>query len=102
MLKSMLAIPALVLCLCGVGTSQDPEAGNKVHSISVDVTRVVLYATVREDKSAIVGDLAKEQFTVLEDGKPQEILFLPRRRARCDWPAGGQQREHDEQEAPGH
>jgi len=78
MLKSMLAIPALVLCLCGVGTSQDPEAGNKVHSISVDVTRVVLYATVREDKSAIVGDLAKEQFTVLEDGKPQEILSFGR------------------------
>jgi VWFA-related protein len=77
MLKSMLAIAALVLCLCGVGMSQDPK-GDKLHSISVDVTRVVLYATVREDKAGIVGDLAKEQFTVQEDGKPQEILSFNR------------------------
>ena len=77
MLKSMLASAALVLCLCAVGTSQDSK-GDKPHTISVDVTRVVLYATVREEKSGIVGDLAKEQFTVHEDGKPQQILSFSR------------------------
>ena len=76
-MKSMFVIAALVLCLCGVGTSQAPEK-DKVHTVSVDVTRVVLYATVRDDKSGIVGDLAKGQFTVHEDGKPQEILSFSR------------------------
>ena len=39
----------------------------------MDVQRVVLYVTVREGQTGYVGDLAKENFTVKEDGKPQQI-----------------------------
>lgn len=41
--------------------------------ISMDVSRVVLYATVHDRKAGLVGDLQREHFTVREDGKPQEI-----------------------------
>ena len=42
--------------------------------ISMDVKRVVLYATVREGKARFVGDLQKENFEVLEDGVRQELI----------------------------
>lgn len=43
------------------------------HVISMDVKRVVLFATVREGKARFAGDLQRENFTVQEDGKPQKI-----------------------------
>ena len=46
--------------------------------ISMDVRRVVLYATVREGKSRFVGDLAKEDFSIKEDRAPQEIISFSR------------------------
>jgi VWFA-related protein len=47
-------------------------------SISVDVSRVVLYVTAREGKTGYVGDLSKEHFVVKEDGKVQEIRQFSR------------------------
>src|SRR3982751_5600007 len=41
---------------------------------SMDVRRVVLYATVREGKARFVGDLGKESFEVLEDGVRQNLI----------------------------
>jgi VWFA-related protein len=57
--------------LCGQSTGTD-------HVFSMDVRRVVLYATVREGKAQFVGDLEKQHFTVLEDGRPQEIVSFSR------------------------
>ena len=48
------------------------------HVISMDVKRVVLYATVREGKARFAGDLKKENFTVREEKIPQEILSFSR------------------------
>ena len=45
---------------------------------SMDVSRVVLYVTVREGKARFIGDLTKDDFTVLEDGKPQPIISFSR------------------------
>ena len=45
---------------------------------SMDVKRVVLYATVREGKARFVGDLRKENFEVLEDGVPQQLISFSR------------------------
>ncbi len=47
-------------------------------TFSLDVKRVVLYATVREGKARFIGDLEKQHFTILEDGRPQEILSFSR------------------------
>ncbi len=48
------------------------------HVISMDVRRVVLYATVRDGKARFAGDLKKEDFTVREEKIPQEILSFSR------------------------
>src|SRR5262245_24740752 len=45
---------------------------------STGITRVVLYATVRQTNGGFVDDLRQEDFTVLEDGKPQEIVSFLR------------------------
>jgi VWFA-related protein len=45
---------------------------------STGITRVVLYATVRQNKGEFVADLRQEDFTILEDGKPQEIVSFLR------------------------
>ncbi|MEO8592628.1 MAG: VWA domain-containing protein [Candidatus Solibacter sp.] len=46
--------------------------------ISIQVSRVVLHATVREGKGRFVGDLQKQNFEVLEDGVRQEIVSFSR------------------------
>src|SRR5215510_12157229 len=61
-----------VLGLSGLLFSQERD------TISVDVVRVVLHATVRESKAGFVSDLEKEHFTVLEDGVPQKLLSFSR------------------------
>ena len=45
---------------------------------SMDVKRVVLYATVREGKAKFAGHLQPENFTILEDSRPQKIISLSR------------------------
>jgi VWFA-related protein len=46
--------------------------------ISTGISRVVLYATVRQNNGGFVDDLRQEDFTILEDGKPQEIVSFLR------------------------
>jgi len=55
--------------------AQAPE-GNLV--ISMDVRRVVLYVTVRDGNARYVGDLDKPDFSIKEDGAPQQILSFRR------------------------
>jgi VWFA-related protein len=70
-----LAVGAVAVSLCvglwAQGTGEIPV-------ISMDVKRVVLYATVREGKARFVGDLEQQHFTVLEDGVPQKVLSFSR------------------------
>jgi VWFA-related protein len=47
-------------------------------TFKVDVRVVNVLATVRERKGRIVNDLAKEDFILEEDGKPQQILYFSR------------------------
>ena len=47
-------------------------------TITVDVNIVNILASVRDKKGALVGNLAKDDFTVYEDGKQQEIKYFAR------------------------
>jgi VWFA-related protein len=47
-------------------------------TISVDVEVVNVFVTVRNKKGAIVKDLAKEDFMLSEDGRPQTIRYFAR------------------------
>jgi VWFA-related protein len=52
-------------------TVQEEEGGFRFHT---SVEEVVLHATVVDDKQRMVTNLNKPDFTVLEDGKPQNIV----------------------------
>ncbi len=45
-------------------------------SIKVDVDVVSILASVRDKRGGLVSNLEKNDFTVLEDGKPQEIKYF--------------------------
>ena len=63
----------LAAALCWPLLAQLPD-----NLISIQVKRVILYATVRETKGGFVGDLQKEDFEVLEEGVRQEIVSFSR------------------------
>jgi VWFA-related protein len=52
-------------------TAQEEEGGFRFHT---SVEEVVLHATVVDDKQRMVTNLNKPDFTVLEDGRPQNIV----------------------------
>src|SRR5665213_581212 len=47
-------------------------------TFSADVKVVNVFATVRDKKNQIVHDLTKDDFVVLEDGRPQAIRYFSR------------------------
>jgi VWFA-related protein len=47
-------------------------------SIRVDVDVVSVLASVRDKRGGLVSNLEKNDFTILEDGKPQEIKYFSR------------------------
>src|SRR5579863_9058040 len=44
--------------------------------IKVDVDVVSVLASVRDKRGTLVPNLEKQDFTILEDGKPQEIKYF--------------------------
>ncbi len=58
----------------GSTQQQQPSTENGTYVIRKDVDEVLLHATVIDDKQHIVTDLDRDDFTVLEDGKPQNII----------------------------
>ena len=51
-----------------------PEKGG--FTLKVDVSMVLVEATVRDDKGRIVNDLKPEDFRVFEDGVEQQIIIF--------------------------
>jgi VWFA-related protein len=58
--------------------SPGPVAQDDAPAIKVDVNVVSILASVRDKKGGLVGNLQKDDFIVLEDGKPQEIKYFTR------------------------
>src|SRR5271155_1824995 len=46
----------------------------KDFTVSVKVDRVLVNVVARDKKGNLIKDLKREDFTVLEDGKPQKIV----------------------------
>ena len=65
----------LLLFLAAALTAQGPDT---MPVIKMDVSRVVLYVTVREGKARFVGDLSKPDFLIKEDGNAQETISFSR------------------------
>jgi len=64
------SLPAVRL----VAGQQPPQ--QQPPTFSADVKVVNVFATVRDKKGQIVKDLKKEDFTLLEDGRPQTIRYF--------------------------
>ncbi|HEY1343086.1 MAG TPA: VWA domain-containing protein [Bryobacteraceae bacterium] len=58
--------------------SQKKPIEDEPPSIKVDVDVVSVLTSVRDKRGALVGNLNKDDFTIVEDGKPQEIKYFTR------------------------
>src|SRR3989442_11007770 len=63
---------AVSLALCGALRAQDT-------TFRVDVNLVRVLATVKDNTGRLVGTLGKEDFTVFDNGAPQQIAVFERR-----------------------
>ena len=60
------------------GLPQEKPAEDVPPSITVDVSLVNILASVHDRHGGLIGNLTKDDFTVLEDGKPQTIKYFTR------------------------
>jgi VWFA-related protein len=68
-----------VFSVCAALIAQTPpqkKGDEGLASIKVDVDVVSVLASVRDKKGALVPNLTKDDFTILEDGKPQPIKYF--------------------------
>jgi VWFA-related protein len=75
-------ILAVLVCCAALGGQTPPppqaRAGEDPSSIKVDVDVVNVLASVRDKRGGLIANLDKNDFTVLEDGKPQTIKYFTR------------------------
>ena len=57
---------------------QKPQEEDLGDAIKVDVDVVNILASVRDKKGTLMPHLEKQDFTILEDGKPQPIKYFSR------------------------
>lgn len=62
--------------------STAPPQGQEPAPIKVQVQEVIVPVTVTDSKGKFVGDLAKEDFQILDEGKPQKMRFFSRERSQ--------------------
>src|SRR5271157_3947393 len=74
----LLCVFSLVSALFAQTPPQQAKPVDELPSIKVDVDVVNVLASVRDKKGALIPNLAKEDFTILEDGKPQPIKYFTR------------------------
>jgi len=69
---------AAVLLLGPTARPQDKPAEDLPPPISVEVDVVNILASVHDKHGGLIGNLAKDDFSILEDGKPQTIKYFTR------------------------
>lgn len=78
LLSSILLSLSLLLGLAAYGQSQPSgqDQGQADQTLQVNVNVVQLFFNVKDKKGGLIPNLAKDQFTILEDGKPQTIKYF--------------------------
>ncbi|HXB75307.1 MAG TPA: VWA domain-containing protein [Candidatus Acidoferrales bacterium] len=72
-MRTILVLTILLALVSGIGAGLRAQ---DLPSIKVDVDVVSVLTTVRDKKGALIANLQKDDFTVLEDGKPQTIKYF--------------------------
>ncbi len=62
--------------------SQPSASTNQPAPIQVQVNEVIVPVTVTDDKGRFVSDLEQKDFTILDEGKEQQIQFFTRERSQ--------------------
>src|SRR5215472_4150786 len=75
-----LLLPAALLAVLSPAhpQSKKPDTEESMPSIKVDVDVVNVLCAVRNKAGGLVGNLSKDDFTLIEDGKPQTIKYFTR------------------------
>jgi len=74
----VLSLASALLAQTNPPQQAKPVPIDELPTIKADVNVVSVLASVRDKKGALVPNLNKEDFTILEDGKPQEIKYFTR------------------------
>ncbi len=69
-------LPAVLLAWSLLASGQQPPTSGG--TLRVEVNVVNIYCTVKDKRGALVTDLGKSDFDVLEDGKKQELKYFAR------------------------
>src|ERR1039458_624853 len=72
----ILLILTLAGALCAQTPPQTSPPADEPPTIQVDVNVVNILASVRDKRGGLVANLEKNDFTVFEDGKQQEIKYF--------------------------
>ena len=72
----LLIVSALTAALLAQAPQKQAKPEQEPAPIKVDVDVVSILASVRDKRGSLVANLEKQDFTVLEDGKPQEIKYF--------------------------
>ncbi len=77
--RAIASLFLLAILPASPGLPQDKPAEEPAQpSISVNVSLVNVLASVHDKHGGLIGNLNKDDFTVLEDGKPQTIKYFTR------------------------
>src|SRR4051812_21441409 len=76
-MRTLLAFAVSATLLAQTPQQTKPDADAPA-TIKVDVDIVNVLASVRDKRGGLVANLEKKDFTILEDGKPQEIKYFTR------------------------
>jgi len=60
----------------GASASQNPSDDQSTETLKVNVNVVQLFFNVKDKKGALIPSLTKNDFQILEDGKPQTIKYF--------------------------
>jgi VWFA-related protein len=80
-IRLIFSLPVLLLALILAPASsfaQQPDSGQPVATLKIQVNEVVLPVTVRDKHGALVASLKIGDFTLTEDGRPQTIKSFTR------------------------
>jgi VWFA-related protein len=72
-------VPLTATCLLGMGSfavAQSAQQDQSVETLKVRVNVVQLFFNVKDKKGALIPDQKKDDFDILEDGKPQTIKYF--------------------------
>jgi VWFA-related protein len=75
-MRTIIALALGATLLAQTPPKQSKPSDDELATIKVDVNLVNVLASVRDKRGALVANLEKQDFTVFEDGKRQEIKYF--------------------------